>query len=132
MILYISYFIDLLHIVFILTPIIIFFIPYKYFYITKIIILLLFLTPSHWKLFDNKCILTIISQKLGSIENSKNNNEFTEKYLGYIKKKFRKTFNLQDPENQDLAASKVTFYIWVAIYIILFYYLFYFLKCKKI
>lgn len=131
MIILLTYFIDLLHIIFILTPIIIFFIPIKYFYITKIIVLLLFITPYHWKLFDNKCILTIISQKLVSIENTKNNNQFTEQYLGYIKKKFIKIFNLQEPENQDMSNSKIVTFIWLIIYVILFYYLFYFLNCKK-
>ena len=120
--------VDILHLVFMLTPIIIFFIPYKYFYITKIIILLLFLTPIHWTLFDNKCILTIISQKFGGLDNAKTNSPFTEKYLKII---YSKLFNLLNIENNEKNINKFISIKWMIMYIIVFYYIFYYLDCKN-
>ena len=120
--------VDILHLVFMLTPIIIFFIPYKYFYITKIIILLLFLTPIHWTLFNNKCILTKISQNLGGLDNAKTNSPFTEKYLKII---YNKLFNLLNIENNEQNINKFISIKWMIMYIIVFYYIFYYLDCKN-
>lgn len=123
-----SFLIDLLHVVFIFSPIIIFFIPVKYFFITKIIILLLFLTPIHWYLFDNKCLLTILSQKLGGLEQPKTNSPFTEKYLKYIYNFFFKILNI---ENNEKNLNKFVSIQWIIMYIIVFYYIFYYLDCRN-
>ena len=125
----ISYLVDILHILFIFTPIIIFFIPKKYFYITKIIILLLFLTPIHWTICDNKCVLTILSQKLGGLIKVHTNSPFTERYLkpvyGYI-------FKLLNVKNTEKNINKFVSIQWIIMYIIIFYYIFYHLKCRII
>ena len=125
-----SFLIDIFHILFIFTPIFIFFIPKKYFYITKAIILILFLVPNHWMLFDNKCILTILSNKLGGLEyDNKSDSPFIDKYLGKFKSKIVKKFNMT-PENEHISNDSTI--IWTVVYIVLFYFIFYFLDCKKI
>lgn len=125
----ISYLLDLFHIVFILSPIIIFFIPTKYFYLTKIIILILFLTPLHWSLFNNKCLLTVFSQKLGGLSESNTGSAFTEKYLKHIYEFFFRLFNIKK-NNKNL--NKFVSIQWIVMYILVFYYIFYYLDCKKI
>ena len=124
----ISFFIDFLHILFILSPIIIFLIPMKYFFIKKIIILLLFLTPSHWIIFNNKCLLTEFSQKLGGLDNTNTNSAFTEKYLKPFYEYFFKLLNIK---NNSQNISKFVSVQWFINYMIIFYYIFYYLERKK-
>ena len=123
----INYLIDFIHVVFILMPIGIFFIPKKYFYITKIIILLLLLTPLHWNIFDNNCLLSLFSQKTGGLKNSKYGSPFTEKYLGWL---FTFIFDIFKMEHNSNNFSKLVNIQWMINYLIIYYYLFHFLDCS--
>ena len=124
----INYFIDLIHVIFVLMPIGIFFIPIKYLWLTRIIILLLLLTPIHWILFDNNCILSLFSKKTGGLKNTKYDAPFTEKYLGWLFVSILKFFNMKKtPEN----FSKLVNIQWIIKYIIIYFYLFHYIKCVK-
>lgn len=124
----INYFIDLIHIIFVLMPIGIFFIPKKYFWLTKIIILLLLLTPIHWILFDNNCILSLFSKNTGGLKNTKYNSPFTEKYLGWL---FLSILNFFNMEKTPRNFSKLVNIQWMIKYVIIYFYLFHYIKCFK-
>ena len=118
---------DILHIIFILMPIGIYFIPKKYFWITRIIILLLLLTPLHWHIFKNSCLLTSFSKKLGGLANNKYNSPFTEKYLGWLMFPILDFFKM---ERNKINVSKAVNIQWVINYIIIYYYIFHYLNCS--
>jgi len=122
----ISCIVDIIHILFCLMPIGIFFIPKKYFWLTKIIILLLLLTPLHWEFFDNFCSLSWISIKLGGLSNTNHESPFTEKYLSWI---IDPLFNLLNINKSSKSISKFVYFQWIINFIIIYYYIFYYLKC---
>ena len=124
----INYLIDLIHVIFVLMPIGIFFIPKKYFWFTKIIILFLLLTPIHWILFDNNCILSLFSKKTGGLKNSKYGSPFTEKYLGWLFLPILDFFKMERNKNNF---SKLVNIQWMIKYLIIYYYLFHYIKCDK-
>lgn len=117
---------DILHILYILLPIGIFLIPGKYFWLTKIIILVLLLTPLHWSIFDGNCILSWLSVKNGGLKNSKYGSPFSEKYLGWL---FLPILDLLGMERNKKNFLKLVNVQWIANYLILFYYIFYHIKC---
>lgn len=117
---------DLIHLLFILLPIGIYFIPKKYFWLTKIIILLLLLTPLHWEFFDNYCVLTKISMRYGGFSDVNTDSPFTEKYLLWFLKPIFHLFNV---EINNSTLNKAVYLQWIINYIIIYYYIFYYLKC---
>ncbi len=74
-----KHFVNLLHILIALVPIFLYFVPYR---LTQSFIhwLLLFMimVPLHWPFFDNKCLLTIVSQSLGDYKDNDSESAFTE------------------------------------------------------
>tara|TARA_B100000886_G_scaffold315683_2_gene253816 strand:+ start:810 stop:1199 length:390 start_codon:yes stop_codon:yes gene_type:complete len=123
---YISLLIDIIHLVYILLPIGIYFIPNKYFWLTKIIILFLLLTPLHWQFFNDKCILSKISMLFGGLEKAEHESPFTEKYLFWI---IKPIFNLLNLELNFPTISKAIYFQWGINYLVIYYYIFYYLKC---
>ena len=77
--------IDLLHLLFVFSPLILFTIPVNFVKpYMKWILLVAILTPLHWKFFDNRCFLTVISKKLGFYKNSETDSEFSENNLRWL------------------------------------------------
>jgi hypothetical protein len=117
---------DMLHILFCLMPIGIFFMPKKYFWLTKIIILFLLLTPLHWEFFNDYCVLSWISIKMGSLSNTNHDAPFTEKYLSWI---IDPVFNLLNIKKNSESLNKFVYFQWTINFLIVYYYIFYHLKC---
>ena len=77
--------IDLLHILFLLIPIIIFLVNQKYIRnFKKYILLLIVLIPLHWVFLDNHCVLTLLSKKMGNYNDSETTSQFSERYLKWL------------------------------------------------
>ena len=77
--------IDILHILFLLIPIIIFFVNQRQIRnLKKYILLLIVLIPLHWVFLDNHCALTLLSKKMGNYNNSETTSQFSERYLKWI------------------------------------------------
>jgi hypothetical protein len=102
----------------------IFFIPKKYFWITKIIILFLLLTPLHWMLFDNECLLTTLSQQHGGLSDTKYEAPFTEKYLGWLFFSILDYFKIKKSKE---SIGKLITTQWIIYFLIIHYYIFYFM-----
>ena len=123
----ISYLLDIMHLLFLVLPIGIFFITKKYFWLTKIIILLILLTPLHWEFFKDYCILTWASVKLGGSSNLNATAPFTENYLWWIIDPLFKFLNIK---KTPLAIEKFVYFQWIIYFIIVYYYIFFYLKCN--
>ena len=123
-ILMISTLLNIFHLLFLFIPFIVYFLPFKLvnkYY--KYVILIIILTPLHWKLFDNKCILTIASNQVGDdIDNSKDN-PFTEKYLRWLYEPIMTLFGWKW-NNKNIA--KMVNVHWIIIFILIWYYIFFF------
>ena len=78
-------FTDLIHLVIIFFPIIVYFIPVKHF-VVKIFFLLSALTPLGWIIFDNKCWMTVLVSSIidPDNKNTEYQNSFSERYLGWF------------------------------------------------
>ena len=122
----VNLFFDLLHFIFLLLPIGIFFIPIQYFWVTRIIILMLLLTPLHWGLIDDKCILSIVSKKFGGLKNSQYNSPFTEKYLGWL---FYLIMDLFKMKRNKKNLDKLIYLQWFVSFLAIYYYIFYYIEC---
>ena len=88
--------VDMFHIIFMFIPFIVLLVPLnvlkKYILTLKIVFLLYILTPVHWLIFDNECILTLYSKKRGTLNNDVRN-AFSKKYLSYIYYPILRLFN---------------------------------------
>ena len=99
--------IDTLHLLFMFAPLILLLIPKKYFYITKYVVIIMFLTPFHWIFFKNSCILTILSKKYGGFKDQKTNSPFTEKYFSIFYDTIITLFNIErNKKNYDCKGNK--------------------------
>ena len=77
--------IDIIHLSFVFSPLLLFILPSKYLKpYMKWILLVAILTPLHWKFFDNRCFLTVLSKKLGFYEDSETDSEFSENNLKWL------------------------------------------------
>ena len=124
--------IDTIHLLFMFTPIILFLIPKKYFYITKYVVLIIFLTPLHWVFLKNNCILTLLSKKYGGFKNQKTNSPFTEKYFSIFYDPIFTLLNIErNKENYDMVANYFCFLQWIIIYTLLIYYIYLCVKKQK-
>ena len=116
--------IDIIHLIIVFHPFIIFFIPVK---ILKIIIpwilLINFLIPIHWNFFE-KCILTKLSLKIGAYKDSVTKSEFTEKYLKWL---YKPIMNLIGWKWDDTGIRKMSNLHWLINFIIVWYIAFFYL-----
>jgi len=116
---------DIIHLLLVFFPIIIYFLPIKIFkYIFKYIFLILILVPVHWELFNNKCIFTLISKKLGSYDkmNIEGESLFSRKYLRWLYEPIMKIIGWKWI---DTNVSKMSVLHWIFNFILLWYYLFF-------
>ena len=103
--------------------------PEKYRSTIKYIILLLLSIPLHWKFFDNRCIITILTEKCGSLNDSETEKcAFSEKYLRWL---YKPIINSIDGiEWNDDGIDKMNYGTWIIVFIAIWYYIF-FIYCKK-
>lgn len=126
-----SVFVNIIHFFIFLLPIIIYFIPkvsVKPY--LKWILILTILIPLHWSFFGNRCILTIISKKLGDYDNidNKTNANFSKKYLKWLYKPILNVFGLKwNSEN----LNKIIALHWIINIVIVWFYIFYVNPCYK-
>ena len=91
--------------------------PYKF--LIKIMILIYLLVPIHWVYFNNQCILSLISKKLGDFQNTKTESPFSETVLKPLYYPIMNLFGLKWGNNNDF--NKVIYGHWGINYIMLWY-----------
>ena len=126
-----THILNLVHILALLFPIGIFFIktPRKGSFLFKfymVLFLIFFLVPIHWVLLDDKCIITILSKKMGDFKNEKTNSPFLEKYVMWIYKPFMKAFGWKQ-HNEGIHKCV---HLQLGVYFILIWYFIFFRMCK--
>ena len=113
-------------------PNIIYFIPKKYVTYNFIYIYLaIILTPLHWPLFDNKCVFTILTKKLGGLKESTTDSAFSELYMRWF---YEPLIHLSGYEWNKKTLINATYIHWIFIYLFLWYYVFFYNKniiCSK-
>ena len=121
----IAYLIDLIHFLGLLFPLYMFFIPVNYLkFLFRYIFLLSIMTPIGWGLFDNCWMSTLTT----SIDDDKDT--FTRKRMGFIYKPIMKLFRL-DWDNQEHLDIVVNAHLGIN-YVIMWYYLFFVIKCELV
>ena len=114
---------NLLHFIFLFFPIIIYFLPLSIVKpIFKWAFLVLILTPIHWVFFNNHCIFTIATKKMGNMKNVETNSGFSEKYLKWL---YLPIMNLLGWEWDEEGLNKIVNLHWGINFILIWYYLFY-------
>lgn len=115
--------INIIHLVFLFSPIAIYFITPKYVnHVFKYLFLLILLIPIHWDLFDDKCSLTLITESIGGLKNTTFNSQFSEKYLRWLYEPILQLFGREwNTNNLDL----IIVLHWVLNLILMWYYCFY-------
>ena len=115
---------NFLHMILLFIPVFIFFVPFNY--VThhfKFLILGILLTPLHWPLFDNQCIFTIFTKKMGGLQEAETDSPFSEVYMRWFYEPFIKLFGYKwNSKNLETA----TYIHWIFIFIFLWYYIFYY------
>lgn len=115
---------DLIHLFILLIPFLIYLIPIKYVNKNyKYLFLLLILIPLHWKLFDNSCVLSLITQKTGGLQNTQTTSPFTEKYLKWLYEPIMKVIGW-DWEDDNI--EKMVNLQWIVIFMLSWYYVFFY------
>ena len=82
------------------------------------ILLLSVLIPLHWIFFNNECILTFFSKKLGAYQNSETNSEFSENNLKWLYKPIMNLLNLK--WNND-GLNKMVHLHWFINFVVIWY-----------
>ena len=117
-------FFNLLHGFIVAFPVLIYIIPVKfligwYHYVMWTCLMV----PLHWPLFDNKCLITIASQKTGDFKNSTTSAPFIEKYFkGVYEPIMNNIFNL---EWNDKDIHKMLHIHWMVNFTLMWYHMFY-------
>lgn len=118
----VSKLLNVLHMVLILTPYIIFVFdrntiePYL-----KWLLLITIMVPLHWIFFDNQCILTILSKKAGDYTDTQTESSFSEVHMRWFYEPIMK--HLCWEWNNDNLNKMVTLH-WIINIVILWYYIF--------
>ena len=114
---------NLLHFIFLFFPIIVYFLPINILKpIFKWAFLVLILTPIHWVFFDNHCIFTIATKKMGNMKNVETNSGFSEKYLKWL---YLPIMNSLGWDWDEEGLNKIVNLHWGINFILIWYYLFY-------
>lgn len=115
---------DMFHLLLIFFPIIIFFIPRNTkfgFELIKYSILILLLTPVHWPLTDDKCFLSIASQKMGGLQNTQTDSMFSEKYMMWL---YGPMLRVIGEKKDNKGLSKVIAIHWMFNFILIWIFIF--------
>ena len=115
----ISTILNIIHLLFLFIPQFIFFIPHTYIIpLFKWIMLMYMLTPIHWPLFGNKCILTIITNK---IDNVIDDISFSEVWMKWL---YKPIMTLIGWDWNKEGLTKMIYLHWIVIFITLWFYAF--------
>ena len=115
---------DLLHILFLFIPIVIFLVNQKYISnYKKYILLIIALVPLHWVFLDDHCVLTLLSKKMGNYNNSETTSQFSERYLKWLYLPIMKTLGWNWNSN-DL--EKMVSLHWILNILLVWYNTFFF------
>ena len=117
--------IDLIHLLLLTFPIYMFLLPFQYIkYFFKFIFLGMIMTPISWKIFG-RCILSVATSSLNN-----NDETFSRRRMGVIYRPIMKSLGLDWNNKEDL--DKIVNAHLGINYIIMWYYLFYVVKCKLV
>ena len=121
---------NLIHLFFVFLPILIFFVPLRYFSsLFKYIFLIIMLIPIHWVFLDNQCGITMITRHYGDLQNSETESGFSEKYLKWL---YEPIMNIIGWKWDNDGLNKMVYLHWGVNYILIWYYLFFIGKSKLI
>ena len=114
---------NFLHMLLLFSPIFIFFINKKYFLgLFKYFVLIIILTPMHWPFFDNQCVSTIVTKKLGDFKETTTTSSFSERYLKWLYKPITELIGWGWNEE---GLNKAVYLHWVINFILVWYYIFF-------
>ena len=83
------------------------------------------LVPLHWGLFDDMCLFTVLTQKVGGLKDSSTDSAFSEVYMRWLYEPFMYLFGLEW-NNKNL--TKTIYVHWIVIFVLLWYYVFFYNK----
>jgi hypothetical protein len=126
----ISEILNLIHIIFVFTPIIIYFLPVNYIKsIFKYIFLIFILVPLHWEFFEDQCSLTILTKSFNNLKNTETSSSFSEVYMKWL---YKPIMNILGWEWNDDGIAKMVNLHFAINFILLWYYLFFVAGCELI
>ena len=126
----ISEFLNLIHLIFVFIPVIIYFIPVIYLKtIFKYILLIFVLTPLHWAFFDDQCVLTMFTKHFNNRMNTGTSSSFSEVYMKWL---YKPITNLLGWNWDEEGISKVVNLHSIVNFILLWIYLFFVGGCELI
>ena len=111
-----------IHLFIIFLPILIF-LSKKFKKQSKFLLLIIMMFPMHWKFFDNHCISTVISKKLGDFNKTTTDSAFYEVYMKWLYKPIMVMIGLQ--WNND-GINRMVHLHWIINYLLVWYYTFYY------
>ena len=114
---------NIIHLFIIFFPILIFLFKKEYKNESKFFLLIAMLIPMHWVFFDNNCISTVISKKLGDFRETTTNSAFSEVYLKWL---YKPIMNIICLEWNDDGINKMIHLHWIINYLLIWYYTFYY------
>jgi len=113
----------ILHFTILIIPILIFFVPSVYFRKQfKYIFLILIFVPIHWKFFNDQCLSTIISKKLGYMKETETTSGFSEIYLKWL---YKPIMNIIGWKWNSEGLSKMVYLHLSVNYFLIWYFLFF-------
>lgn len=121
----ISFVLNGLHIVFIFSPVCFFFFNQEIIRpIFMYTMLPLMLTPLHWEFFTNRCVSTMITDKISNdFVDMKTTSGFSEKYLKWLYKPLMDyVFHL---EWNEFGINRMVYIHWVFNFLLMWYYTFF-------
>ena len=114
---------NLFHLLILFLPFLLVIIPAKNFKnvtnIMKVIALIYFLIPLHWLFFDNRCIFTIFSIKMGDYQGTNQTIAFTQSNLRPIYEPIMNLIGLKWNKKKDI--NIMINIHWIIIFIIMWY-----------
>tara|TARA_B100000123_G_scaffold261450_1_gene228663 strand:+ start:458 stop:838 length:381 start_codon:yes stop_codon:yes gene_type:complete len=114
---------NFVHILILLTPIVIYWLPRKIMKIyAKYILLVAALIPLHWVFFDDYCAFTVVSQKMGDYEDAETTSAFSENNLKWLYQPIMRLFGWKwDSQGLD---KMVTLH-WIFNILLIWYFCFF-------
>lgn len=122
--------VNLIHFIFLFTPVLIYFVPLELIKpLFKWIFLLLILTPIHWTFFDNQCVFTLATKQMGNMKYVETESGFSEKYLKWL---YKPLMTLIGWEWNAEGIDKMVNLHWGINFVLLWYFLFFIGKKRLI
>lgn len=115
---------NIFHLIGLFLPFLLVLIPSRFFLnielIMKCLVLFYLLIPLHWVFFDDRCVFTILSLKIGDYQNTQDADiAFTESNLRPLYEPIMKMIGLKWENRKDI--DKMINIHWIIIFIIMWY-----------